>query len=209
MIQEKRKIHSAAHIDSTLVAAFIVGLVTFATWIAWETSGVINPWWLGGSIIALGIYQLMIFWMMSQYWDAHRIFTIFTINIASLGLLLGLIGLVLDIRLPVDLPVLNATLHIAGIEATSFSPGAVALSYTVAGLFVGYIFLLIAMLVENTRPIVRLKSVLKLDRLDHAIDNSLDAHGFWLENSRLFWIGAPMLLLAIVAAIVVGAASLI
>jgi hypothetical protein len=209
MIQQKRYSESSAYIDSTLVAAFVIGLIAFATWIAFETSSVINPLWLGGSIIAVGIYEMIIYWLMRQYWDVHRIFIIFIINIVSLGLILGLVGIVFDVRLPVDLPVLNFTLYLSGIEATSFSPGAVALSYTVIGLFSGYVVMLIAMLIENTRPAMKIKQWFKLDRLDYIIDTKLDKHSFFLENTSFFWLVAPIILLVALNVVVVGSASLL
>lgn len=209
MIRRQRNSYSGAYIDSTLVAAFIIGLVAFAVWIAYETSAVINPWWLGGSIAAIGIYQMLIFWVMRQYWDVHRIFIIFIINIISLGLILGLVGLIFNVRLPVDLPILNVTLYLAGIEATSFSPGAVALSYSVIGILSGSIAAFIAMLVENTRPVVKVKKWLKLDTLDLIIDNKLDDNAFFLENDALFWMAVPTILLVIINVVVVGSAALI
>ena len=209
MIQKQRYSYSTAYIDSTLVVAFIAGLVAFAVWIAWQTAGVINPWWLGGSIIAVGIYEMIIFWLMRQYWDVHRIFIIFIINVVSLGLILGFVGIVFGVRLPVDLPILNVTYYLAGIEATSFSPGAVALSYTVVGLFSGFIVMLIAIAIEDTRLAKRLKKQLKLDKLDLVIDTKLDDNSFFLENSSMFWVIAPIVLLIVLNVVVVGSASLL
>ncbi|MFZ1250375.1 MAG: hypothetical protein WAR37_02925 [Candidatus Microsaccharimonas sp.] len=206
----KRTPYSTAYIDSTLVVAFLAGLVAFAVWIAWQTAGVINPWWLGGSIIAVGIYQMLIFWVMQQYWEADRILGIFTTNIVCLGLILGLVGVVFGIRLPVDLPILNFTLYLAGIEATSFSPGAVALSYGFIGLIVGIVVALIVATFENSRFIKHLKQLLRLDRLDLRIDLLLDRYSFWMENySKTAWIVTPTVLLIIVTVLVVGSAALI
>ncbi len=209
MIRQKRHSFSTAYIDSTLVVAFIIGLVAFAVWIAWETANVINPWWLGGSIIAIGIYEMIILWFMRQYWDVHRIFIIFIINIICLGLILSFVGYVFNVRLPVDLPILNVTLYLAGIEATSFSPGSVAISYTVIGLFSGYITMFISMAVENTQPVKKIKKWLKLDQLDLIIDSKLDDNSFLLENSSFFWVIAPIALLVLLNVVVVGTASLL
>lgn len=209
MIRTKRHTYSTAYIDSTLVVAFIAGLVAFAVWIAWQTAGVINPWWLGGSIIAIGLYQMIIFWLMRQYWDVHRIFIIFALNIVCLGLILALVGFVFDVQLPVDLPILNTTLYLAGIEATSYSPGSVAISYTVVGLFCGYFVMIAAMFVENTRWAKKVKKWLRLDRLDLAIDTKLDDGAFAVENTWYVWLITPIVLLVLLNIVVVGSASLI
>lgn len=209
MIRKQRYSSSDAYIDSTQVAAFIIGLVAFAIWIAWATAQVINPWWLGGSIIAIGVYEMIILWFMRQYWDVHRIFIIFLMNILSLGLILSLVEVVFNVRLPVDLPILNLTFSLAGIEATSLSPGAVALSYAIIGLISGFISVFIAAVVENTRLAKNIKTWLKLDQLDLAIDTKLDNNSFWLENSSFFWLIAPIALLIALSVVVVGSASLL
>jgi hypothetical protein len=154
---------SPAYIDSGVVGAYVIGLVAFAVWIAAITAGVVSPIWLGVSIVAVGIYQIGIFWLIKQYFEADKIFMIFASNILCLGLILTFVETVFGVRLPVNLPILNMFVSYVGLQATSLSPGLVAISYAVVGMLTGGLVAFVYMFIDNAKPLMRIKKALLLD----------------------------------------------
>ena len=198
-----------AHIDSTLVVAYAVGVIAFAVSVAYATRGVISPYWLGTTIVALALYQLAIFWVMLQSWEIDRIMTVFVINILSLGIIMSAISYLLNISLPVDLPVLSIMVHLAGIEATSASPGAVGLSYATLAIQVGLLLMIVVSQIENMRYIDRAKKILRLDEVDLRADIALEKISGSLEDVPGTWLIAPLGLMVIAMLVVIGGAWLI
>lgn len=198
-----------AHIDSTLVAAYALGAAVFAIWIAYMTRNVINPFWLGASIITLALYQVAIFWVMLQSWEIDRIMTIFAINILSLGMIMNLVSYILNVRLPVDLPVYSTLISLAGFEATSASPGAVGLSYAVLAFFAGAIMMFMVSWIENARIVTILKRKLHLDKADLRIDVALEKASGKIEDIPAAWSIAPLSLMVVAMIVVIGGAALI
>ncbi len=207
--QRQRSRMPDAHVDSTLVVMFSIGVVLFATWIAYETRNVISPYWLGSSIAVLALYQLAILWMLRQSWEIDRIMTIFSINILSLSTIMNTVSYVLNVSLPTNLPFHSVLIHLAGIEASSTSPGTVALSYTMIAVIVGSVVMVIAGLVEDTKPVCRVKRLLKLDKLDLRIDLALEKVSGRLEDVPAAWLVVPLGLMAVAMIVVIGGAGLI
>jgi len=200
---------SPAYIDSGLIGAYILGVIIFAVWISYITQAVIAPWWLGTSIVAVTLYEMMILWLIRQYWEADKIFAIFTSNIVCLSLVFLIVELVTQVRLPTDLPAFSVLVYLSGIEATSVNPGVVAVSYALIAVFSGLIVMSLYALVDNTAAVTRLKRALMLDKIDLAIDSFLDRYSFWMLNRRYPWFVTPQVLLVLLLAVVVGLAALL
>lgn len=205
----KRYKSSSAYIDSGLVGAYALGLAIFAIWIGINTAEHVPAWWLSSSIVAVGLYQVAIFWLVRQYWEADKIFFIFTTNLVCLGLILAGVGLVFDVHLPADLPILSTIIYLQGYEATSFSPGSVALSYSYIGLLTGLVSVFVFSLFEDSRPAKALKRWLHLDKVDLHADWLLDKLSYWLDEKRHPWLILPQILLVVLLVVVVGLAALI
>ncbi len=200
---------SDAYIDSSQVAGFLFGVIIFAAWIAYATRGVIAPWWLGTSIVVVTLYQMTIFWLIRQYWEPDKILGIFTSNIVCLGLIFALISYVSGVTLPTDLPILNFTLFLAGIEATSIQPGAVALSYAALALWVGLVGAFIVMLVDGSKWFKKLMKLSGLSKLDLMIDWALDKYSLMMDQGDRAWLITPQIALVITLTVVVGLATLL
>lgn len=201
---------SSAYIDSGLVTAFLVGVVSFSVWIGYETRAVIPMWWLSPSIIAVVVYQMLIFWLLLQYWEADRVLFIYTSNIVCLGLILGLVSHFWDVTLPLSLPILNLSasmMQVYGLE--SFDPGAVALSYGAIGLGCGLLLLLSYGFIDRLAFIKNASTSLGLDKIDLRIDVLLDHLSTWIAHGSYGWIVIPQVLLVITVTVVVGLAALI
>ncbi len=113
------------------------------------------------------------------------------------------------VTLPTDLPILNFTLFLAGIEATSIQPGAVALSYAVLAIWVGLFFTLIVMLVEGSKPFKKLMKVTGLSKLDLLVDWALDKYSLFMDQGDRAWLITPQIALIITLTVVVGLAALL
>lgn len=200
---------SEAYIDSSMIVAFMLGVAVFAAWIVYETRDVIAPWWLGPSIFTVVIYQMTIFWLIRQYWEVNKILGIFTSNLICLGLILALVSYVTGITLSTDLPVLNIILYLAGIEATSIQPGAVALSYATLALFAGLIAAVIIRLFDRTKAFKRLMQTTGLAKIDLYVDWLLDKYALMMDQGERAWLITPQIALIITILIVVGLAALL
>jgi hypothetical protein len=205
----RRFARSTAYIDSGLVAGYALGGALFATWIAYETQHVINPIWLGGSIGVVLLYQLMIYWLLLQYFEVDRIMTIFTINIVSLLLIVWFVGAIAHINLPTSLPVLTWIGGVTGQAILSSDPGWVAMSYSVLAVCCGAVGLFVVSLIEELPGTTWLKRKMRLDHVDLWIDTTLHRLSGWVTVNTLAWVLLPMSLLAILLALIVGGAALI
>lgn len=205
----RRFAKSSAYIDSGLVVGYALGGALFTVWIAYETRHVINPIWLGGSIAVVLLYQLMIYWLLLQYFEVDRIMTIFAINIASLLLIVWFVGAVAHINLPTILPVLTWIGGVTGQAILSSDPGWVAISYSVLALCCGVAGLFTVSLFEELPGASWLKRKMRLDQVDLWIDTTLHRLSGWVSLDTFAWVLLPMSLLAILLALVVGGAALI
>lgn len=205
----RRFAKSSAYIDSGLVTGYVLAAAVFAAWIAYETRFVINPVWLGGSIMVVVAYQLMIYWLLLQYFEVDRIMTIFTINIVSLLLIVWLVGVVTHINLPATLPVLTWAGSVTGQTILSSDPGWVALSYSAIAVFCGVIGVVMAGLVEAFPGVAALKQKLALDKADLLVDVLLHRLSGWVSLNASAWVMLPLALLAGLLVLVVGGAALI
>lgn len=205
----KRFATSSAYIDSSMIGGFMLGVLVFAGWIGYETGQLVSPAWLTVSIVAVVLYQITIFWLILQYWEPDRILGIFTSNLICLGLIVMLVELVSGVVLPNHLPVLSVLAHTAGYSVTSFSPGAVAISYAVIALIVG---LLAAGLMSWIEKLPLYSLIIKrtgLAKLDLMIDYHLDKFSVWLDVHKYGWLVVPQVLLAIMLVLVVGLAAIL
>lgn len=200
---------SSAYIDSFVAAFYIIAAAGLAAWIAYETRAVINPWWLGGSVVLLFVYALLILWLLRQFSSPDRIFITYTTGIICLGMVLSLVAYISHVRLPTDLPVLGLFIYLAGLQLESFDPGAVAISYAIVVGLGAFIIATPFLFLDNTRLVRWLVKTLRLDRLDYIVDASLDRFGYWIDAGRHGWLMVVLGLLAIVSLIVVGGAALI
>lgn len=205
----RRFAKSSAYIDSGLVAGYVLAGALFAGWIAYETRFVINPIWLGGSIMVVLLYQLMIYWLLLQYFEVDRIMTIFTLNIVSLLLIVWLVGAVAHINLPTSLPVLTWAGSVTGQSILSSDPGWVALSYSVIAVLCGMAGVTLVALVETLPGVAQLKRKLALDKIDLLIDVLLHRLSGWVSLNASAWVMLPLSLLAGLLVLVVGGAALI
>jgi hypothetical protein len=205
----RRFAKSSAYIDSGLVAGYVLAGALFAGWIAYETRFVINPIWLGGSIMVVLLYQLMIYWLLLQYFEVDRIMTIFTLNIVSLLLIVWLVGAVAHINLPTSLPVLTWAGSVTGQSILSSDPGWVALSYSVIAVLCGTAGVTLVALVETLPGVAQLKRKLALDKIDLLIDVLLHRLSGWVLLNASAWVMLPLSLLAGLLVLVVGGAALI
>lgn len=200
---------SDAYIDSSQIVAFLFGVVVFSSWIAYQTREVISPWWLGVSIVIVTIYQMVIFWLIRQYWEPDKILGIFTSNLMCLGLIFALVSFVTGITLPTDLPILNFTLYLAGIQATSIQPGAVALSYAVLAIWVGLVAMFVFGLVDRTKAFKKIMKVTGLSRVDLHVDWLLDKYSLIMDQGDKAWLITPQAALIVTLTVVVGLAALL
>jgi hypothetical protein len=205
----KRFRTSSAYIDSFVVAIYIIAAACLAGWIAYETRGVINPWWLGGSVTVIFVYLLIIAWLLGQFHDVDRIFFTYMTGVLCLGMILALVVYISGVQLPTDLPVLSFLAYLAGMQVESFDPGAVAISYAVVVGFGAVIVACPFLFLDNTKPVRFLVKKLKLDHLDYFIDSSLDYLGYRLDTGRNGWLMVLFGLVALVCLVVVGGAALI
>lgn len=208
-IARKRHASSPAYIDSTMVVLFIFGAAVFAAGIAYATRNTISPLWLGPSIMAIVLYEMVILWLIRQYWEVNRIMFIFMTNIVCLSLIFAFFEFILNVRLPTDMPVLNYILYSYGIQAESVSPGIVAMSYAELALICGLIALFNAVWIERLPGYEWAKRKLRLDALDYVIDRRLDDYSFWMDNGKRAWLITPQILLVITLAVIIGLAALI
>lgn len=205
----RRLAKSSAYIDSGLVAGYMLGGALFAGWIAYETRFVINPVWLGGSILVVLMYQLMIYWLLLQYFEVERIMGIFTINIVSLLLIVWLVGAVAQINLPTSLPVLTWVGGVTGQSILSSDPGWVALSYSVIAMLCGIAGTCVMTVIEMVPLAEWAKRRMRLDRADLWIDVTLHRLSGWVALRELAWILFPLSLLSGLLVLVVGGAALL
>lgn len=205
----KRHAMSPAYIDSSLVTGYLLGVILFSVWIAAITQNVINPVWLGVATASVAIYQMLIYWLLRQYWEPDKIFFIFTTNIASLSIILLAVGLMTGIQLPADLPVFSVIIWLAGLQATVYDPGLVAVSYALIALITGLLGVFFVALFDDSPVIMKLKKVLGLARLDLLVDKALDKYSFWMDRGSRAWLVTPLVLLILLSVIVVGGAGLI
>jgi hypothetical protein len=205
----KRFRTSTAYIDSYQAGIYVLFAAFIAGWIAYETRYVINPWWLGGSIIVIFVYILLVLWLLAQFNDADRIFATYTTGIICFGMIVSLVAYVSGVQLPTSLPVLSLYAYFLNSSLTSFDPGMVAISYA---FIVGAAALLIAVpftLLDNTRPVRKMITWFKLDRLDYVIDTTLDQFGYWVDTGKYGWALVLVGMLSVVCLIVVGGAAFI
>lgn len=200
---------SSAYIDSGMIGAFILGVAVFALWIALETGQLVSPYWLGISIVSIVIYQLAIFWLILQYWEADRILGIFTSNVLCIGLIIALVEFISGVNLPNRLPVLSVIAHNFGYSMESFSPGAVAFSYAVIALFAGLIALGFMVAIERLSIYRYIVKLFHLDKVDLALDYYLDKLSIWLDEHAYGWLIVPQVLLVTLLTIVVGLAAVL
>lgn len=196
---------SSAYIDSYTAVIYVAVAAALAGWIAFETRDVINPWWLGVSIVTLFVYFGIISWLLNQFHDVNRIFTIYGVGILCLGLIVSLVAYVTGIRLPTDLPILSY--FASGLE--SYDPGSVAISYAIIVMLAVFVLSLPLLLLDDTRFMRRLVMVLHLHKLDYIVDRTLDWLGYKLDLGTHSWLVVLFTLLVIVNVIVVGGAALI
>lgn len=204
---QKRYNYSPAYIDSGIVTAYFTGVIAFAVWIAWQTADVISPVWIALSIVAISSYQMGIFWLLRQYWEIDRIFSIYINNITCLGLYFLAAEYITDVKLPVELPIINLTLYLMGVEATSLSPGAVALSYSLVAIICGAIVAVVIGMFEDSGWMKKVKHTIGLERIDFMIDKVLDKLSFWMDRTSYEWLSIPLVMLVGVLVVVIGLAA--
>lgn len=202
----KRHKTGSAYIDSTLAVGFLLGVLACSIFIASISWRAINPWWLGTAMATVAIYQMMIIWIINQYWDPFRIMGVFLINIAYLAIIIGIVPMIFQVQLPQALPILGGWTQY-GITILLTNPGAVAISYGVLAMYAGGAFMFIFSYIEKIPGVARAKKALRLDVVDLWVDVLLDRFAFWIDTQSRPWFLVPLILLVTLCAIVVGSAT--
>jgi hypothetical protein len=205
----KRYASSPAYIDSIKVSVYLAIGLGVALWFAVILRNVINPWWLGGSIAMIFVYQLFIFWLMRQFNDSTRIFVVFIFGLISLGLIASLVAWVTGVRLPTDLPVMAYLYGFYPVYMTTFDPGTVAIYYASFAQIVAGIVSVPLWLLGDSRPVRKVLRDSWLARIDLVIDVYLDKISFKLDNGQHGWLAVLTGAIVLAVGTVVGAAALL